>query len=202
MLVRNFKKQRGFTLIEAIVATFIFAIVVTSVIGVYVETLKANRRTDAIRSATETVRYISEFLSKEIRNGTIAYSGSALYACSLTYNTPGNSLEIINVDGDTECFYLGDGAGTASSSGPYLWIRKQPAGSALLPAQQLDLNYSQVSNLTFYVTPATLGSPPVSTVQPRVTITGTVVTNKDPQNIVNLPFETTISIPEYDVTGN
>src|SRR5438105_3009862 len=95
----NKKSQQGFTLIEALVATFIFAIVITAVMDIYNSTLKTNRRTDSIRLAAENVRYITEFLSKEIRNGRVDYAGPYIYVCTSASisRTGSTSLQIINV---------------------------------------------------------------------------------------------------------
>ena len=66
--------QNGFTLIEAVVATSVFAFLVTSILGVYMATVQLDSETRAQRAVAQNARFIMEFLAKEIRNGTIDYA--------------------------------------------------------------------------------------------------------------------------------
>ncbi|HTL39636.1 MAG TPA: prepilin-type N-terminal cleavage/methylation domain-containing protein [Methylomirabilota bacterium] len=75
-LLGKSKSGAGFTLIEAIVATAVFAIVVSSIIGVYLSTFQLDRKTRAQRAVSDNARFIMEFLGKEVRNGTIDYTGA------------------------------------------------------------------------------------------------------------------------------
>ena len=50
--------EKGFTLIEAIVATALFAFVVSSIAGVYLSTFQLDRRTRAQRAVSQNARYI------------------------------------------------------------------------------------------------------------------------------------------------
>src|ERR1700690_132566 len=127
-------KQKGFTLIEALVATVLFATVVTSLMGIYTFAIRLSRREDSIRTATENVRFLSEFLTKEIRNGQIDYNDSAIGNCVTTSFGGRSDLQIVNVDGDTECFYL-------NSASSVLVLVKKPATQSTLSAQNINLNY-------------------------------------------------------------
>jgi type II secretory pathway pseudopilin PulG len=193
------KSSRGFTLVEALVSTAIFVVVISALTAAFVYISKLQRRTNAIRAANDNVRYISDFLSKEIRNGALtSASASSIGQCGQYENNPSSQssqwLQIVNVSGDLECFYLGTSGspGVLSAVGPELWIVKQPVGSAApLAAQALNLNFTQITNLTFTVYNYDLANPAL---QPFVTIQGTVTSNKDPQNIVSVPFETSITL--------
>lgn len=195
--------QRGFTLIEALVATALFAVVISAMTGAFFYTTQLSRRTNATRVANDNTRYITEFLAKEIRNGSINYGGPALSPCTASVPASANSLSITNVNGDDECFYLGTAGGVMNSTGPTLWIVKQPVGTlAPLAAQQLNISYSQVTSLTFLVTPALSSSIQLNDTgdrQPMVTVSGIVQSDKDSQNIVAIPFEFTVTLPEYDI---
>lgn len=63
----------GFTLMEIIVATTIFAFVTVALLSMFNYTLKINRRSEALRQATQGMRNFVEYLVKEIRNGEIDY---------------------------------------------------------------------------------------------------------------------------------
>jgi type II secretory pathway pseudopilin PulG len=201
--MRKANSQQGFTLVEALVSTAIFVVVIGALTASFVYISKLQRRTNALRAANDNARYISDFLSKEIRNGSLTSNAAASIGPCGQYaytSTSQNNiwLQIVNVSGDLECFYLGTTSqglgqpGTISASGPELWIIKQPAGSATpLNGQALNLSFAQITNLTFTVDNYNLTSP---SLQPFVTIQGIITSNKDPQNIVSVPFETSITL--------
>ncbi len=196
--MRKLSKQKGFTLIEAVVATGLFAITLSSVIGVYLATIKINRRTDLIRTASENARYITEYMSKEIKNGQIAYSGVVSSPCTSALFLTGDSpvLPIVNVDGDRLCFYIGSSSGQVSSSGPDLWVIKNNM-------QPIKINSSNVkiTRMSFYVNPATDPYVAGSTIQPRVTLIGLVQAISGSQDNVTMPVQTSITLPTYDVVA-
>lgn len=194
--------SRGFTLIEILVSTAIFTIVIGALTSAFFYISTLQRRTNAIRAANDNVRYISDFLSKEIRNGSLVPNTTTNISPCASYNSnnvqSNNWLQVINVNGDQECFFLGTAIvgfipPSLSATGPELWVVKQPAGSVTpLSPQNLNLGYTEVTNLSFILENYNFASGPY--LQPFVTIEGTVVSNKDPQNIVTVPFETSISL--------
>src|SRR3989344_4808016 len=97
--------QKGFTLIEAVVATAVFAFVISSVIATYIGVLKIDRKTRSQRAVYDNGRFIMEFLAKEIRNGTInytSYSGGSIPATDpdLYVKNQNNELERMYKNGD------------------------------------------------------------------------------------------------------
>ena len=76
-------RQKGFTLIELLLLRTVCTFV-TSLMGIYTFAIRLSRREDAIRTATENVRFLSEFLTKEIRNGQIDYNDAAIGNCVTT----------------------------------------------------------------------------------------------------------------------
>lgn len=128
------KNQSGFTLMEIIVSTTIFAIFTTSLLGLFNYALKINRRTEALRQASQGVRDFMEFLVKEIRNGQIDYfvsNGTTLNPnfspCTApgslganTYGQSENKISIINTDNVKECIFLGYGPGGNGSLNSYV----------------------------------------------------------------------------------
>jgi type II secretory pathway pseudopilin PulG len=67
-------RSSGFTLIEAVVATAVFAFVISSSLGVYLSTIQLDRKSRAGRAVSQNARFIMEYLAKEVRNGTINYA--------------------------------------------------------------------------------------------------------------------------------
>ncbi len=185
--------QQAFTLIEALVATFLFAVVLSSIMNVYLSTVKINRKTDLIRTASENARYISESISKEVRNGNIDYY-SASSPCSTNLQSPNISLAIVNVDNDRFCYYQGDNVGSISSSGSNLWLVKNT-----FAATKVNSPGTLINNLQFYISPLYNPYTSGSRIQPRVTISASVTTTSGSQDTITIPIQTTISIPAYAI---
>ncbi len=70
------KKQIGFTLTELVVSVSIFATTLTVMMVLLNYTLKIQRKTEALRQASQGMRNFMEFMVKEIRNGKIDYGVS------------------------------------------------------------------------------------------------------------------------------
>ncbi len=188
--------QRGFTLVEAVVATGLFAVTMSSMIGVYLSTVKINRRTDLIRTASENARYITEYLAREIKNGQIAYYPPVNAPCSTSLAASSQTLALVNVDNDRLCFYLGDNFGSVSSTGTNLWLIKNNLASVKVNSGNV-----RVNNLVFYVSPDYNPYTSGSTIQPRVTIVGNVQAISGSQDNVVIPIQTSITLPSYDVVA-
>lgn len=128
------KNKSGFTLIEVVVASSLFVVLVSALTILLNTTLKINRRGEALRQATQGMRNFVEFLAKEIRNGQIDYwidNGSSVFASSIgpcnnaayptkpsavgndSYPVNGktNKVGIINSNGIRECIYYADASG-------------------------------------------------------------------------------------------
>ncbi|OGE87572.1 MAG: hypothetical protein A3J07_05030 [Candidatus Doudnabacteria bacterium RIFCSPLOWO2_02_FULL_49_13] len=97
------KSQKGFTLIESVVATAVFAFVVSSILGVYVATTQLDRKSRASRAVTQNARFILEYLAKEVRNGNIDYAsypgGNAAGTADLYVEDQANLIEHFYLSG-------------------------------------------------------------------------------------------------------
>jgi prepilin-type N-terminal cleavage/methylation domain-containing protein len=107
----------GFTLTELVVAVAIFAFVVTAMMSMLNYTLKINRKTEAVRQATQSIRNFVEFIAKELRNGRIDYSTDGAVAITSVTPCPYPITISGNVLSDTY------GPGLTLSDSPY------PAGT-------------------------------------------------------------------------
>ena len=130
MINYRHKKTAGFTLMEIMVSTTIFAIVAVALLSLFNYVLKINRKTEALRQASQGMRNFVELLVKEIRNGQIDYyvANGQTYTAGIsgapcqrptgdvldpvtgvkTYEFKENKLGIINTENVQECFYLAD----------------------------------------------------------------------------------------------
>ena len=82
--------QRGFTLIEVLLASFIFMSVVVIAIGSFMSQLTLQSNTEAQRNVQQTVQAIVETISRDVRTiDTFEFRGAS---CSTPYQGCGNWL--------------------------------------------------------------------------------------------------------------
>lgn len=124
------RRQKGFTIIEAVVSAGVFAFIVSSILGVYMATIQLDSKTRAERAVQQNARFIMDFLSKEIRNGSINY----------TLVNDADSLNLIN-QLDEEELIQWDGSSN-------LVLTKTGLGST-----QLNSNGVRITNFAFYTAP-------------------------------------------------
>ena len=65
----KYQSDRGFTLIEVLVALTIFALLISIVTGIFLGVVAAQRKTVAVRTLQDSVRYTIEAMSRDIRTG-------------------------------------------------------------------------------------------------------------------------------------
>ena len=171
----------GFTLIEALVATTVFAFVVSSIIGVYISVLQLDRKTRAQTSVSQNARFIMEFLAKEIRNGSIDYSG--LNSCV----NGSTKLCLINQAGEAEYMeYLA----------PNLVFKKASTSTTNLNSAIVKVTKSGI-----YMQPA--GDPFTAAKnfneQPHVTVVLelTASAGSNPADLVKMNLQTTFAVRVY-----
>lgn len=74
-MFKKTKGQKGFTIVEAVVSAGVFAFVVAASLGVYIATTQLDSKTRAERAVQQNARFIMDYFAKEIRNGSIDYTG-------------------------------------------------------------------------------------------------------------------------------
>lgn len=176
----NIKYQKGFTLIEAIVATAVFAVVVSSVLGVYISVIQLDRKSRAQRAVAENARFIMDFFAKEVRNGVINYSSPGWVISShndLYIQNQANIVEHFSLNGNDIVFTKGASSTNLNSSGV------------------------KVTSLAFYVAPA--GEPYTTTKtyneQPHVTVVMKLVSNYGARatDLITMNLQDTYTIRSY-----
>lgn len=171
------KSQKGFTLMEIVVATTIFAIVGTAMTSLFNYTLRINRRTEALRQASQGVRTFVESFVKQVRNGQIYYgiisgtdtADSALGPClagsvsgggerSQYYAEKENKIRVISTDGEDVCFYLANASNGNVSyvtpgvfSGNSLAVEKKNSGANL--KEIVNPENVRVENFALFIRP-------------------------------------------------
>lgn len=191
--MKNFRSQFGFTLMEIIVATAIFAVVISAVLGLFNYVLRINAKVQATRQLSQGVRVFTEILAREIRNGRISYSQTGSCNPQTSYNSLNNQqLALITYNGDKLCFYL-------NPTDEKLYIERISSSGTVTDS----INPSRVTvnagSFMFAVHPS---QDPLSNnqgIQPMVTIMAEFVVNKNGRDQVVVPYQTTISSDVYDI---
>jgi Tfp pilus assembly protein PilV len=68
--------QKGFTVIEAVVSASVFAVIVSGALAVYLATIRLDTKARSERTVQQNVRFIMDYVAKEVRNGSINYAGT------------------------------------------------------------------------------------------------------------------------------
>ncbi len=103
--MKDFYKQKGFTLIEVLVTAFVFSIIVVIVMGIFTNLLGNQRRAMASQKIQEDGLFIMELMSREIRVSQIQNqdsSGCALTALTITHPVNGTVAYTLNNSGVLE----------------------------------------------------------------------------------------------------
>jgi prepilin-type N-terminal cleavage/methylation domain-containing protein len=172
---KSAEKQRGFTIVEVLVTSFIFSIIAITVSGLFIQTLTIERRTFASDKIQENGLYIMELMSREIRVSQIldsAQSPAGDSNCTLT------SLKIQHPVNGTVTYSLSNG------------ILQRTAQGVVTDISSSDIAFSR---LNFCVA----GSNPTDGKQARVAILASIQ-NKTGKEILTTNLETAVS--SRDVT--
>jgi Tfp pilus assembly protein PilE len=80
-MIKNFKKTTGFTLVEIMVATSIFMIIMLVALGALISSSDTAKKSQALRTAMDNVNFAMESMTRSLRMGTDYYcvlSGSSV----------------------------------------------------------------------------------------------------------------------------
>jgi len=202
MMSRRHSPQAGFTLMEIVVSTTIFAVVVTLMLVLFNYTLKINRKVEALRQVSQATRNFTEFLVREVRNGTIDYSGTIDSThCPATYNATSGAtfLALINRAGDRECFYL-----VTSGSNGSLWVTKLAINGTSSNEQvnPATINIDPNSFRLFvrpFTNPQVLSGGVRPGIQPFVSIIMKLTATIGFDQPAIIPYQTSVSTDNYNI---
>lgn len=190
--MRNIHKIRknvlGISLLEVIVATSIFALILLAAMGIFEKVLQAQQNTIASQNIQESLRYSLEMMSKELRSAQRATSTNP---CGTTYlpvdqlyhfDNPGTGkLYFINKYGLCSAYYLLNGR---------LMVDRGASNSAAITASNVI-----ISNLNFIVNN---GTNMPGDDQARITLSFSVAAKGKKENKNFTTIQTTISSRYYD----
>lgn len=176
----------GFTLIEAMISTAVFALAMVSIMGIYGSMQRLNQRSAAVQAITQNARFVHEDLTKLVANGSVDY---ARYTSGTIAQPSATELLVLDREGTQVRVY---------QSGNSLNIQKGPPGSTNIST----LTGSDVVVLDFkvFITPATnpfptgAGTPKE---QPTVGIFLDLQANTSARDQVHQSFQTSIATRQY-----
>ncbi|MEK7123536.1 MAG: prepilin-type N-terminal cleavage/methylation domain-containing protein [Patescibacteria group bacterium] len=165
----SLQTNKGFTLLELIVAIGVFSAVISASTGIFLSTLTAQRKAIALQNIQDNIRFAVESMAKEIRTGK-----------TFSANPERTQLNFINAAGASVVYRL---SGTAIE-------RSQDNGTTFLP---ITADNIEVSGLKFYLS----GEAESDGLQPKITITAkTRAKNVKIAEQSEMYLETTISARE------
>jgi len=192
---KRINKNKSFTLIEILVSISIFTLVIFTISGVFIASVKNQRRTIMSRQLLDQTSYVFEYISRALRMARKDLTGSCITAGSNYENSSGDSsIRFIKFDYSQNkeiCyeFFLEDGVikekrSSDSSSANF----GQPIA---LTSTDLKVNF-----LKFQLSGER--QPPIDNLQPKVTILLDIEATRV-DNPPKLKIQTTISQRDLDI---
>ncbi len=183
-MIKKNSKNSAFTLAELLVAMSLFIIIATVAVGIFVNSIKGERRLISLMGMQNNVSSALEQMAREMRGGYIFQLGPLNCAEDKSSGLVGSdSISFLSPDGNSSVNYsLSSGSLTRNSS----------------PITSSNVN---VSNLCFIVSQKQIGDPTMYTSSPanscnpwRITILLTMSPGyTNPLGINSIPVETTVS---------
>ena len=99
------KKEKGFTLVELMVAVSIFAIVVTIAMGAIFTVVDANKKAQSLKSVMNNLNFALETITRTIKTGTI----KSVVPTVLPDTSSNSTIEIVAQNLDDVTYSLSDG---------------------------------------------------------------------------------------------
>jgi prepilin-type N-terminal cleavage/methylation domain-containing protein len=190
------KLNDGFTLVELMISTVLFAIVLSSMLILFNYALKINRKTESIRQATQGVRNFAEFAIKEIRNGRIDYTTPAIVSqCTIPYGPTSTAVALRTLEGDRICLFM---------EGGQLKLAKNSLPVQIITPSRLTVD---MASYHFYVRPTcdpytTCAGGVYPAQQPVVVMALKFVLTLPTGEVVTLPYQTSVTTTVYDIPRN
>ena len=178
--------KKSFTLIELLVVIGLISLVSSSVIGVYLGGIRAQRKILETQEVLSEINYVLEYMGRAIRmakKDDVTIGGVTQDCCSgnKVNFCQGSTQEILFRNSRNECqkFYLSDNA---------IW--EEIVGTSTLPLTST--SSMKITSLKFNIA----GAPQGDGLQPRVTI----FIEAETKGGKKIRFQTTISQRDLDVT--
>lgn len=182
---KNFlENNRGVSLLELVVATAIFSVLILSSTGIFKIVIDGQRNALSAQNVQENVRYAMEKMSKEIRMAQASNTECLPEAVNKVFNAVDNGAELYFKNEDGQCinYYLENGRLKIMVNGAI--------ADFVTPAK------IEISNLKFSVIDDPIGA--FHSVQPSVTMVMDIKALGQAMHEQKLKMQTTISSRHYE----
>ncbi|MGH7141752.1 MAG: PilW family protein [Minisyncoccia bacterium] len=193
--------NRGFTLIEMIVAVGLFMLVMVIAVGSLVSIVAADRKAESIESVVDNLRFAIDDISRETRTGTEYYCGGYSAGGTQDCTNGSDKITFTDQDGNRVSFkvessnlcgtnYAGDCLARCENSADGT-ITECPGSYSPITSPSVDIEKAE-----FYVAGSTPG--PFDTQQPRIvmTLSAEITSGVSSPTVLNL--QTTVTQRVYD----
>lgn len=188
MFLKKIKKNRGFTLIELIVAISVFTFIMFISTGSILSIIDANRKSQSLRAVMDNLNYTLESMTRTIRFGTN-------YHCDITQGTVSNPSDCPVGTGANSLAVLGPG-------GVQVRYRYDAANSAIERSTDNGATYIDLTSANVTITSINFrvyGSASYTTegagahYQPQVIIVISGYSGAKPTSRTSFTLQTTVS---------
>lgn len=174
---RTQSRSPGFTVMETVMATFVFALALSGIAGSFLAIMRLDVKARSVRQVEQNSRFLSEFLTREIRNGVVNY-GPGGYNGTIPSAGRTAVLHLINRDGQAE---------RVTRSGVSVQLTRSGVTTVLSGSNV------RVTRLDFYIRPTAAGD------QALVTFVYQISSNNGsrPESQVTLNVQSTAAARDY-----
>lgn len=167
--------NKGFTIIEMVVAIAVFSLVIGATSGVFLSGIKSQKQGLATQEILDQTSYLMEYMSRSLRMAKKDTTGTCTGAAKLNYVFTNGCLKFVNYNGTCQQFCL--------------------VGTRLRDGNGVYLTSTNLQVTNFAVTLRGAVQPPADYLQPRVTISLNVMGKEQ----MSLKIQTTVSQRNLDV---
>ncbi|MDX1535468.1 MAG: hypothetical protein R3346_01785 [Candidatus Spechtbacterales bacterium] len=191
---RQVKTESGFTIIESLVAMFIFIITIGATVGAFTFSLTAQRLVFAEKQVSESVNFSLEFMTRQLRVAQRDLAGSCITVDKIfemvDLDGDGDSDQITFINADDLCVRF-----TLNLSDNSVEYIEDPLGTP----DTIKLTNSEIVSITD-IDFETLGEPSNDSIQSRVTVAirAEGVGASEEAQSVNLETQTTVTSRRLD----
>ena len=143
--------KKGFTLIEILVASSVFALLVGASSGIFISSLKSQRQSLATQDVLNQTSYLMEYMSRAIRMAQKDMTGACTGTSKLNYAFDGQCLKFANYQGTCQQFCL-VGTRLQDAGGNYLTSASSTVSAfnvVLVGERQIPTDYLQPKATVF-----------------------------------------------------
>jgi len=112
------KNKTGFTLVEVLVAVFVFVVVILIAAGIFVSAIRAQRYNLAYQELLDQTSYVMEYMSRQIRMAKKATDSSCIPQ-DTNYHSISEDIKFIDQDGNCTEFLVDGGQLIERKTGTY-----------------------------------------------------------------------------------